>query len=205
MIRTLQSSWLAALVGCLLYLGVTLALIKPSQFQGLPGVQQQIASRHDRFDEASWRFRNPEFDQWVQEVKREKESLAVREQQLRELQTRLESERQELNTVTQAIYQLQNEFDKNVIRIKDQEVENLKRQAKVMSGMSPEGAANLINQMPDEDAVRILYTMKTDEASVILDTLGKLGKNEARRAAMVAELMRHTLPPASGGRSKTSP
>jgi len=99
---------------------------------------------------------------------------------------------------------LQRDFDKNVIRIKDQEVENLKRQAKVMSGMSADGAANLISQMPEDDAVRILFTMKPDEASPILETLGKMGKSEARRAALVTEQLRRTLPPETGAQAKKS-
>jgi flagellar motility protein MotE (MotC chaperone) len=204
MIRMLQSSWITALVGCLLYLGVTLALIRPAQFQGLPGLQKNAAAGRIPSDEPSWRFRNPEFDQWVQEIKREKEALALRDLQLRDLQARLESERHELNTATQTIFQLQKEFDRNVIRIKDQEVDNLKRQAKVMSSMSPEGAASLIYQMPDGDAVRILFTMKADEASPILDALSKMGKNEARRAAAVTEQMRRALPPDTS-RPKASP
>jgi flagellar motility protein MotE (MotC chaperone) len=204
MIRTLQSSWMTALVGCLLYLGVTAAMIKPLQFPELPSGAELAGPKRSAADAPSWKFHNPEFDQWVAEIKREKESLGLREQQLRDLQTRLESEREELNTATQTINQLQAEFDKNVIRIKDQEVENLKRQAKVISGMSAEGAAGVLNQMPEDEAVRILFTMKADEASLILETLSKLGKIEARRAAVITEKLRHTLPPASGGRAKAS-
>jgi flagellar motility protein MotE (MotC chaperone) len=204
MIRILQSSWITALVGCLLYLGVTVALINPAQFQGLPGLGGNAAPAR-LSDEPSWRFRNPEFDQWVLEIKHEREALALRELQLRDLQARLESERHELNTATQTIYQLQKDFDRSVVRIKDQEVENLKRQARVMSGMSPEGAASLIYQMSEGDAVRILFTMRAEEASLVLDVLSKMGKSEARRAATVAEQMRRTLPPDPGPRAKASP
>jgi flagellar motility protein MotE (MotC chaperone) len=203
MTRILQSSWLTALAGCLVYLAVTAALLRPGRFQDLR--MALPSARPGRLDEPSWRYRNPEFDQWVQEIQREKEALAVREQQLRDLQARIEAERQELNNVTQSIHRLQIDFDKNVVRIKDQELENLRRQARVMSGMSAEGAAGLLGQMPDDDAVRILYAMKTDEASVILDTYSKLGKNEARRAAAITERMRRLLPPdPAGGRTRTS-
>jgi flagellar motility protein MotE (MotC chaperone) len=184
------------------YLAVTAALLRPDRFQNVRLTPP--SARPDRLDEPSWRYRNPEFDQWVQEIRSEKEALAVREQQLTDLQARLEAERQELNNVTQSIHRLQLEFDKNVVRIKDQELENLRRQARVMSGMSAEGAAGLLGQMPDDDAVRILYAMKTDEASVILDTYSKLGPNEARRAALITERMRRLLPPDPGARSRTS-
>ena len=160
MIRVLQSPWLAALIGGLLYLGVTAALFRPGQFVRPPSMTAVAESLGA--DEPSWKFRNPEFDQWVEEVRREKEALSLREQQLRELQARLNADRQELNSATQTVYQLQADFDRNVVRIKDQEIDNLKRQAKIISGMSPEGAAGLVNEMSEDDAVRVLFVMKAD-------------------------------------------
>jgi flagellar motility protein MotE (MotC chaperone) len=201
MIRVLQSSWLTALLGALVYWGVTMALLPPSKFAGARAASMKAAPT----DEVSWKFHNPEFDQWVEEIRRQREALALREQQLQELQTRLETERQELNVVTQTVSGLQAEFDRNVIRIKDQEVDNLKRQAKVISGMTPEGAANLIAEMPEDEAVRILVTMKADEAGSILETLSKISKVEAKHAASLTGRMRSALPPAAGARPKSSP
>ena len=203
MIRMLQSSWLTALIGGALYMVVTIGLIVPGRFEG---VRAAILARESKNmpDEPSWNFHNPEFDQWVEEIKHEKEALGVKEQQLQELQARLDTERQELTVVTQTVYQLQSEFDKNVIRIKDQEYENLKRQAKVLSGMSPEAAAGLIVNMVEDDTVRILFTMKPEEASAVLEALSKMGKPEAKRAATITEKMRRALPPDPGAK-KSSP
>lgn len=202
MIRLLQSSWFTALIGCLVYLGVTMALMAPEKFASVRAALEQAKSS-TAIDAPSWKFRNPEFDQWVEELRRQREALALREQQLQELQTRLESERQELNSATQIVCQLQTEFDRNVVRIKDQEVENLKRQAKVLASMSPEGAAGLIKEMSEDEAVRILVTMKADEASAVLEALSKTGKVEARRAAAFTERMRRALPPESNAPAKT--
>lgn len=203
MIRLLQSSWLAALLGCLVYLASMMAFVHPEKLH----IPRKAAAeeKNDLPDEASWKFANPEFDQWVQDIKRQREAISLREQQLQELQTRLDTERQELNVATQTVSQLQAEFDRNVIRIKDQEVANVKRQAKVLAGMSPEAAANLIGEMPEDDAVRILVTMKTDEAGSILETLSKTGKPEAKFAALLTEKMRHALPADPGASAKTSP
>jgi flagellar motility protein MotE (MotC chaperone) len=194
MTRILQSSWLTALVGCLLYLAVTVVLITPGRFAGVRAALEQ-ARNPEPLDEPSWKFRNPEFDRWVEEIRHQREALALREQQLQELQTRLDAERQELNYATQVVFQLQTQFDKNVVRIKDEEVPNLKRQAKILSGMSPEGAAGLLHEMAEDEAVRILVTMKADEASPILEAYSKLGKEEAHQAAVLTERMRQALPP----------
>ena len=60
--------------------------------------------------------------------------------------------------------------------------------------MSPDAASSLIAEMPEDDAVRILVTMKTDEAGAILETMSKAGKPEAKAAALLTEKMRHALP-----------
>ena len=181
------------LLGGFLFLGTTAALLKPSQLPVIQVAAKELS--HLGSNEPSWKFRNPEMDQWIEEIKREKEALNLREQQLKDLETRLNAERQEMSVVTQAVSQMQADFDKNVVRLNAQDAENLKRQAKLLSSMSPEGAAATLGQMNDDDVVRILFTMKADDASLALDTLSKGGKEQAKRAATIIERMRRTLPP----------
>ena len=183
------------LLGGLLFFGTTEALLKPSQLPTLAAPATEIS--HSGGNEPSWKFRNPEMDQWIIEIKREKEALNLREQQLKDLETRLNAERQEICVVTQTVYQMQVDFDKNVVRLNAQDSDNLKRQAKLLSSMSPEGAAATLGEMNDDDVVRILFTMKADDASIALDTLSKGGKEKAKRAATIIERMRHTLPPSA--------
>jgi flagellar motility protein MotE (MotC chaperone) len=191
--KLLQAPWMTTLLGCILYLGTTAALIDPADFRR---ALDQTGIRPNAFAQRpSWEFRNPEFEQWVAEVNREREALALRKQQLQELESRLAAEREELKTITDSVLRIQEEFDRNVVRLKDQEIENLKRQSKVLAGMSPEGAAGLIGQMPDGEAVGILFVMKTDEASAILDSMSKLGAAQAKHAASLTEQMRRALPP----------
>jgi flagellar motility protein MotE (MotC chaperone) len=63
-----------------------------------------------------------------------------------------------------------------------------------MSAMSPEGAVAIFEQMSDDNVVRILFVMKADEASAILDTLSKMGPDEAKRAASLTERLHQVLP-----------
>jgi flagellar motility protein MotE (MotC chaperone) len=199
--RWLRSPWFTALIGCLLYLAVTAALFRSLHLERWETILSGTPAAAT--DPPSWKFRNPEFDQWLEELRRQKEALTLREQQLQELQARLNADRRELISATQTIHQLQSEFDRNVVRIKDQEIENLKRQAKILAGMSPESAAALINEMSDDEAARILFTMKTDEASALLEALSKISRNEAKRAAGLTEKLRRLLPPAAAARPKT--
>src|SRR6185312_10423937 len=161
MVRILQSAWTSMFVGGLLFLATTAALLKPSKLPVITAADATDAM-HVGNNEPSWKFHNPEMDQWIQEIRHEKDALAVREQQLNELETRLNAERQELTVVTQAVSQIQADFDKNVVRLNAQDAENLKRQAKLISSMTPEGAAATLTEMNDDDVVRILFTMKAD-------------------------------------------
>jgi flagellar motility protein MotE (MotC chaperone) len=191
MIRVLQSGWFAALVGCVLYLAMTVFVLNPSKFAGA----QFIKPDYSADDDPSWRFRNPEFNEWLSQIQNEKSRLDLREQQLNELQTRLNTELQEMSVVTQTVSQLQSDFDKDVVRFKAQETDNVKHQAKLIAAMSPEGAVSMFAEMSDEDVVRILFVMKPDEASAILDTLSKSG--EAKRAALLTERLHQVLPEAA--------
>ena len=201
MTRILQSGWFVALVGCLLYLGTTIFVLSPSKFAGI----QPTPPDYSADDDPSWRFRNPEFNQWVSDVQNEKERLDLRSQQLDEWQTRLNLELQEVSTATQTVAQLQSNFDEDVIRFKAQETDNVKHQAKVISAMSPEGAVAMLSQMSDDDVVRILYIMKPDEASLILDTLSKASPDETKRAAQLTERLHQVLPEQAPTTASTSP
>lgn len=191
MIRVLQSGWFVALIGCLLYLATTVFVLSPSKFAGAQFVKPDYSAD----DDPSWRFRNPEFNEWVSQIQNEKARLDLREQQLDEWQRRINTELQEMSIVTETVTQLQSSFDKNVLRFKAQETDNVKRQAKLVAAMSPDGAVSMFSQMSDDDVVRILFVMKPDEASVILDTLSKTG--QAKRAALLTERLHQVLPEAT--------
>lgn len=196
MTRWLTSSWMVALVGCLLYLGTTAAVIRPAQFAGIRA--RLKANPLSPGDDPSWRFHNSAFDHWVAELKKEKADLAQRAQQLKKLQTRLDAERQEFSAATQAVYQLQTQFNDNVIRLKQSEMQNLQRQAKLIAAMSPQAAASMINQMSDENVVRLLAVMRPDNASQILDALSQEGTDGAKRAARLTERLQLVVPPGPG-------
>lgn len=193
MIRWLTSGWVAALAGCLIYLATTAALLRPAQFAGVRAILAAAKLTPD--NDPSWKFKNPEFEQWVAELKMEKSDLDARTQRLQAMEMQLAAQQREFSAATSSVYQLQSEFDKNVVRIKSQEVQNLNKQAKIIASMSPEGAANLVNSMADDDVVRLLATMKADEASVVLDAMSKLGKAQAKHAGDLTGRLRMVLPP----------
>jgi len=190
--RWLQSAWMVSLSGCLLFLATTAAVISPARFEA---VRVAAAGPVSPNNDPSWKFRNPELGQWIEELKLERETLIAKEKALREWQTRLDAERAEFFSITQAVNQLQMEFDKNVVRFKSQDAENLKRQTQLVAAMPPASAAKLLSEMPDDDAARILFSMKAEQASPVLEALSQSGAAQAKHAAAITKRMRSVLPP----------
>lgn len=191
MTRIFTSTWFVALAGGFIYLGVTTALLLPARFAGMALPKDACMSADD---DPSWRFRNPEFDQWVARIKEEQEALNSRQMQLQSLATRLAAERQEIYSLTQTVARLQNNFDRDVIRLNAQEAENARRQAKLIATMSPDGAVAVLNQMPDRQVVQLLFIMKTDVVSSLLDTMSKSGSAGAKHAADLTLMLRQVMP-----------
>ncbi len=138
----------------------------------------------------SWNFQNPEADQLMQELKAEKKVLQQKEQQLNDLATRLDAERAEVNQATQSVRQLQMDFDKNVLHVKDEEAVNLKKLAKVYAAMSGEGAASIFAEMDDNAVARIMAFMREGETAVILEAMAKKPGTDPKRAALISDRLR---------------
>ncbi|MDR3459500.1 MAG: hypothetical protein P4N60_18890 [Verrucomicrobiae bacterium] len=189
--RILSSPLTVVLAGGLMFfltMFVTLSLVHFGPVQ-LPSTTPLAAD-----DNPSWRFRNPEFDQWVSQIKDERAALALREEQLKDWEMRLTAENREISTVTQTVTKLQNDFDQRVLQFKGQEAANAKKQVKVISDMSPEGAAAMLNELSDDETTKLLYLMKTDVSGPILDAMSKLGPMQARRAATITQRLKDVLP-----------
>jgi flagellar motility protein MotE (MotC chaperone) len=183
----LKNPWLASVIGAVLFAVTCYQFISKRAKEKAP-VAPVITTA------VAWDFRNPELDLIMAELKTQKESLAAREAQLKELAARLQNERQEINQLTQSVYQVQLEFDQNVTRVKAEEVINLKKLAKVYSAMTPEGAVAIFKELDDASIVKIAKFMKESETAPILELLAKQGEAEAKRTAAISERLRNSLP-----------
>jgi flagellar motility protein MotE (MotC chaperone) len=187
MTQIFQSGWFCALMGGLTYWGATVAVWRTPIIPRPSSVALKEALK------PSWEFSNPELDQLIADLRAQKAALATRERQLNELAVRLKADREEIGVVTQNIARLQAEFDQNVVRIKDDEVANTKKLAKMYAAMTPEGAANILKELRDDDVVRIFSFMKDSETAPILELLAAQGAEQTRRAARITERLRMTI------------
>jgi flagellar motility protein MotE (MotC chaperone) len=189
MIKLLTSNWTAALLGAVVYLLGTVAFWKVPVRPHGAGSAEQSGSANGHTG-ASWEFTNPEADQLIAELKAEKKSLEKKEQQLNDLALRLAAEHAEINQATQSVHLLQVDFDKNVVRVQEEETANLKKLAKVYADMTPDSAANIFTEMDDPSIIKIMVFMKDGETAAILESLAKKGVPEAKRVASLSESLR---------------
>jgi flagellar motility protein MotE (MotC chaperone) len=189
MTKLLTSPLMTTLLGVVVYLGATAAFWKTPP---IPTIVPSVAAAGDTRNGPSWNFTNPEADQLIGELKAEKKSLDDREQSLNDLAARLQTERNELNSVTQSVYQLQMDFDKNVMRIGEDESVNLKKLAKVYADMDPASAASILKEMDDATIIKIMVFMKDTETAAIWEAMAKTSPAEAARTARLSDRLRLT-------------
>ena len=158
------------MIGSLAYLGTTLVCFSTAKLGAIHPVAA-LEGEPATLTE-SWGFKNPELDQMVAELKQEKEAVSLRTQQLKDLEARLASERQEINAVTDMVSRLQREMDLSILRIKQEEIPNLKKLAKIHASMSAEGSANILKEETDEEILKVLFYLKPSETGPILEAFG---------------------------------
>lgn len=191
MIQLLQSSWVAAGLGTLLYCATTAWFLRPAQFTAGPRHPDAASPEESlRPLQPSWAFKNPELDQMLTELQQQREAVKTRDQELRDLETRLAVERQELHAITQEVFRLQRQLDADFAAIRDDELTNLKRLAKVYAAMSPEGAARILLEFDDDQAVKLFALMKESESAAILELMAQDGQLAARRVALLSDRLR---------------
>jgi flagellar motility protein MotE (MotC chaperone) len=188
--RILQSAGTVVLLGGVIFFLTMFAVFRSVHLGSLSAPAKATVAAEDN---PSWKYRNPEIDQWISQIKEERESLALRTEQLKEWEARLAAESKDIAAVTQTVSQLQADFDKRVLQFKEQEKDNLKKQIKVVADMTPDGAATMFNEMTDDEVAKILYMMKPDISAPILDAMSRQGQAHAARAAILANRLKDVL------------
>lgn len=186
MIKFLQSQIAASIVGAILFcVIVALAWTPPTPEPEPAEVTAAAAKKYQVVLDQI----NPEMQQVMEELHQKKAALETREAQLRELEVRLQSEREEMDVVTQAVARIQKQFDESILKVRESETANLKRLAKTCLGMSPEGVSKMFRTMNDDTVAKILRTMKEADSAPIIDVMALEGPDAARRTARIVERM----------------
>jgi len=197
---------IGSLIGGLLYLAVTAALIlkgykppapppakvaKAVEKDGVSGAPLAGKTADDlNGTTQSWNYYNEDIEHLITYLKDTSNSFRIRQKDLDELGQRLAAERAELASVTQLVARLRDDIDKQVIRIQDDEIINVKRLAKTYAGMDPSSAAKVFAELDEKLVVKIMSQMKDDQNAAILDALAKTNAQGAKLAAALSDKLR---------------
>ena len=191
--KFLQSPLFAAVLGGVLFL-LTSAFLTTQGLATIPsGDEEPEGAAHANIKGPSWDFFNPELDQIIADLKSERDTLTSRDKQLNELAARLKAERGELDDALKGIKKIQEQVDKNLFHIKEDEAGNLKKLAKMYTAMEPASAARILRELDDTIVVKILTLVKEQETALILESLSRMGEAETRRAAAISESLRSAI------------
>ena len=196
-----------SLIGALLYLAVTAALILKGYKPPAPSPISKAARVEDSAgvsgaplagksaDELngmtpSWKYYNTDVEFLIEYLKQTSNSFRTRQKDLDELGQRLVAERAELAAVTQSVARLRDDIDRQVLRIQDDEAINVKRLAKTYAGMEPSSVAKVFAELDEKFVVKVMSQMKDDQNASILDALAKAGAQGAKLAAALSDKLR---------------
>ena len=196
-----------SLIGALLYLAVTAALIlkgykppAPSPISKAARVEESSGVSGAPLAEKtadelngttpSWKYYNTDVEFLIEYLKQTSNSFRTRQKDLDELGQRLMAERAELASVTQSVARLRDDIDRQVLRIQDDEAINVKRLAKTYAGMEPSSVAKVFAELDEKFVVKVMSQMKDDQNASILDALAKAGAQGAKLAAALSDKLR---------------
>ena len=196
-----------SLIGALLYLAVTAALIlkgykppAPSPISKAARVEESAGVSGAPLAEKtadelngmtpSWKYYNTDVEFLIEYLKQTSNSFRTRQKDLDELGQRLMAERAELASVTQSVARLRDDIDRQVLRIQDDEAINVKRLAKTYAGMEPSSVAKVFAELDEKFVVKVMSQMKDDQNASILDALAKAGAQGAKLAAALSDKLR---------------
>ena len=197
---------IGSLIGGLLYLAVTAALIlkgykppapppakvaKVVEKDGVSGAPLAGKTADElNGTTPSWNYYNQDIEFLITYLKDTSNLFRIRQKDLDELGQRLAAERAELASVTQSVARLRDDIDKQVIRIQDDEIINVKRLAKTYAGMDPSSAAKVFAELDEKLVVKVMSQMKDDQNAAILDALAKTNAQGAKLAAALSDKLR---------------
>lgn len=191
--KMLGSPWVLALLGGVMSILTTVALLVPA----VSGIAPPERTHEEKIELPArlWSFKTEAMDTLFKELATEREKLAVEQKNALAQQAQVAAESAELEKKRIEIKALRDEIDQRVVEIEAQEVKNLKTLAQTYSVMNPAAAVAILREMDENAAVKILATMKVDRVGPILGEMAKTGdrageETMARRAARISDKLR---------------
>jgi len=129
--------------------------------------------------------REAELKGMIEEVKKQRASLAEREKPLQVREQEIASQMQALTALKAKIEEAESGVKKLQLAQNNEEAVNVKKLAKIWGQMEPSDSAKVMTSVEPEFAARVLYAMSAEQTAPILQVL--IGKADTEKYA--ADLM----------------
>jgi flagellar motility protein MotE (MotC chaperone) len=196
--KFLRSPLFATLFGTLLGVAIGLgAFWQSAQVLVLQFREAQAAEAARHRPDKPWDFWTLEIDNLASELRELRAALNQRQDDLRAREVRLQAEAAELARIRAELEALRTSLSTRVTQIQEDEERNLKTLAATYSNLSPRAALNILNQLDEPTAVKILALMKPEVTAALFEQMGQAATNDpvmARRAATLSERLRLVRP-----------
>lgn len=145
-------------------------------------------------------FNNPEVTDLVEELRRERELLRQKEEQLLQLRRQIILEKAEIGSITQDFLRakalMEEAMTNRVTLLQNLETNKLALLAKVYTNMPPSAAVAILDKMSVEDVARILEFMKEGNKAAILENFATNDFYKASgKATEISDRLRRIAPP----------
>ena len=143
-----------------------------------------------------WDFWTIEMENLASELNEERARLKKQAELLLEREARLAAEEKEFAKLRADVEALRKQIAERVIEISTDEAKNIRSLSQTYTNLTPKAAMNLISELDDTTAVKIMSLMKPDVLGPIFEEMSGAAKGStpdpalARRAALLSDKMR---------------
>ena len=136
-----------------------------------------------------------EMDAWRVTAKKRSDALDKRDARLRESESNVSLQTAAMDKIQQEIKKMQTQLDARLLLVETAQQANNKQLAKIYTAMTPEGAAEVLAKIPDDEVAQVFRLMKENHSAKILEVWGGKGGDLTEKAAHVIKLMRVAIEP----------
>ncbi|MGB0371217.1 MAG: hypothetical protein ACPGN3_07665 [Opitutales bacterium] len=190
----LRSYWFLAVLALVVNIGTYTALFMGSGAQLATVLPKPKAAGVPREEYIPfWDFRTEQIESLVEDLKKENDRISIREAELLKIESRITSEREELERLRNEVEVYQNELMTRIITVEQSEEKNIKTLATTYAAMPAESAVKVFDEMDDFFVAKMLSMMGTETVSGIFEQMiaqGGQGPENVKRVANLSELLR---------------
>lgn len=185
--QLLTNKWIVPILALFLVVSVSTARI----YSYLDAILEKYAQSF-RVDTSDffvyWTFHTREVQQLIDSLDAKKKEMDKRQEELTNLETRLENERKELADIKIQLEGMRASMSSVIVESKADEIKNLKTLASTYASMGADSVVGILNELDDNTAVKVLALMKSDTIGPIFEAMVNQPNQEAQMRARVARL-----------------